>query len=115
MACLSGNTNDGALLETWVYGELLKSITLSDELWNIYYYRDKDQIEVDFVLENQAQNIIGIEVKASSTVVSQDFKGLRKLASLSEEKWMSGIVLYNGKQCLSFGENLWAIPLALLD
>ncbi len=32
----------GALLETWVYGELLKAISVSEEPWDIFYYRDKD-------------------------------------------------------------------------
>jgi uncharacterized protein len=113
---LQTNKSDfGALLETWVYGELLKTINITDEPWHIYYYRDKDQIEVDFVLENNERKIIGIEVKASSTIFNQDFRGLRKLASLAEKDWLSGIVLYNGEQCLSFGENLWAIPFSLLD
>lgn len=105
----------GALLETWVYGELLKTINVLDDLWRIYYYRDKDQVEVDFVLENDERKIIGIEVKASSTVCNQDFRGLRKLASLAAKDWMSGIVLYNGTQCLSFGDSLWAIPFSMLD
>ena len=105
----------GALLETWVYGELLKTINVLDDLWRIYYYRDKDQVEVDFVLENDERKIIGIEVKASSTVCNQDFRGLRKLASLAAKDWMSGIVLYNGTQCLSFGDSLWAIPFLMLD
>lgn len=105
----------GPLLETWVYGELLKAITISEDAsWNIYFYRDKDQVEVDFVLENHARNVIGIEVKASSTITSQDFRGLRKLASLAGKDWISGIVLYNGTQCLPFKDNLWAIPFSLL-
>lgn len=108
-------SNFGALLETWVYGELLKTINSADEPWNIYYYRDKDQVEVDFVLESHERKIIGIEVKASSTIFNQDFRGLRKLASLTDNDWLNGIVLYNGEQCLSFGDNLWAIPFSLLD
>ncbi|WP_207387353.1 ATP-binding protein [Legionella rowbothamii] len=108
-------TSFGALLETWVYGELLKMSTMEDDPWNIYYYRDKDQFEVDFILENHARKIIGIEVKASHTIINQDFRGLRKLASLAEKDWVSGIVLYNGDRCLSFGDNLWAIPFSLLD
>lgn len=103
------------LLETWVYNELLKMCALADEPWNIYYYRDKDQVEVDFLLENHARKMIGIEVKASHTVMNQDFRGLRKLAALTNKNWISGIVLYNGSQCLSFGDNFWAIPFALLD
>ena len=105
----------GALLETWVYSELLKMITLNDESWSIYYYRDKDQVEVDFILENHAHQVIGIEVKASHTVTNQDFYGLRKVAALSGKNWLSGVVLYSGDRCLSFGDNLWAVPFALLD
>ena len=105
----------GALLETWVYSELLKMCAQQNEPWNIYYYRDKDQVEVDFILENHAHKIIGIEVKASQTILNQDFRGLRKLASLADKNWISGIVLYNGDKCLSFGDNLWAIPFSFLD
>ncbi|MGX6643308.1 ATP-binding protein, partial [Legionella pneumophila] len=105
----------GALLETWVYSELLKMCNLADEPWNIYFYRDKDQVEVDFILENHARKIIGIEVKASQTIVNQDFRGLRKLARLADKNWVSGIVLYSGDKCLSFGDNLWAVPFTFLD
>ncbi len=105
----------GAVLETWVYGELLKTINITEESWEIFHYRDKDKVEVDFVLENNERKIIGIEVKASSTVLNQDFRGLRKLASLADKDWISGIVLYDGEHCLSFGDNLWAIPFSLLD
>jgi predicted AAA+ superfamily ATPase len=108
-------TSFGPLLETWVYGELLKMTTMEEEPWHIYYYRDKEQVEVDFVLENDARKIIGVEVKASQTILSQDFRGLRKLAGLADKNWISGIVLYNGDKCLSFGDNLWAIPFSLLD
>ncbi len=89
--------------------------TISNEPWNIYYYRDKDQVEVDFILENHARKIIGIEVKVSHTILNHDFRGLRKLASLADKNWVSGIVLYSGDKCLSFGDNLWGIPLSLLD
>lgn len=111
----SDKSSFGALLETWVYSELLKMCTQQNEPWNIYYYRDKDQVEVDFILENHAHKIIGIEVKASQTILNQDFRGLRKLASLADKNWISGIVLYNGDKCLSFGDSLWAIPFSFLD
>ena len=105
----------GALLETWVYSELLKATSFTEEPWNIYYYRDKDKVEVDFILENHARKIIGIEVKASHTIFNHDFRGLRKLADLTDKNWLSGIVLYNGDKCLSFGDKLWAIPFSMLD
>lgn len=105
----------GPLLETWVYDELLKILSFTEQSWNIYYYRDKDQVEVDFVLENHARKIIGIEVKASHTIFGHDFKGLRKLSNIAGKNWITGIVLYSGNQCLSFGDNLWAVPLSMLQ
>lgn len=72
----------GALLETRVYSELPKMRSLAKKPSNIYYYRNKDQLVVDFILENHAHKIIGIEVKASQTIHKQDFRGLRKLVSL---------------------------------
>ena len=105
----------GALLETWVFGELLKTINQEDNSWNIFHYRDKDQIEIDFILENEANQLIGIEVKASNTIFSHDFRGLRKLSALMGQSWITGIVLYHGERCLSFGDNLWAIPFSMLD
>lgn len=108
------NNYIGPLLETWVYGELLKMINLSQGDWDIFHYRDKDKVEVDFVLENSENQVIGIEVKASRTVTKKDFGGLKKLASIAKNDWLSGIVLYSGDKCLSFGDNLWAIPFSLL-
>lgn len=110
----SNNSVVGSLLETWVYGELLKAINLKQDEWKIFHYRDKDQVEVDFVLENIDNKIIGVEVKASRTILNKDFNGLRKLSKLAKKDWFSGLILYNGDRCLPFGDNLWAIPFSFL-
>jgi len=104
----------GATLETWVYAELRKTLALSQEPWYLSHYRDKDQVEVDFVLETPLRQVIGIEVKAAATVLSQDFKGLRKLQAQTGSDFITGIVLYDGSRALPFGNGLWAIPFASL-
>ena len=104
----------GATLETWVYGELRKTLAVSDEPWYLSHYRDKDQVEVDFVLESPLRQLIGIEVKAAATVQAQDFKGLRKLQAQTGPAFITGIVLYDGAHALPFGNGLWAVPLAAL-
>ena len=104
----------GATLETWVYAELRKALALSDEAWYLSHYRDKDQVEVDFVLENPQRQLIGVEVKAAATVQVQDFKGLRKLQAQTGADFLTGIVLYDGAHALPFGPRLWAVPLAAL-
>lgn len=104
----------GSTLETWVYAELRKILAVNDEAWYLAHYRDKDQVEVDFVLESPLRQLIGIEVKASATVDARDFKGLRRLQSQVSKDFITGIVLYDGDKALSFGEGMWAVPLAAL-
>lgn len=104
----------GPILESWVFGELLKIISLSSEPWFVSHYRDKDQVEVDFVLESPLRAVIGIEVKAAATVIASDFKGLRRLRDLTGSQFMTGLVLYDGTAPLPFGDRLWAIPLSWL-
>jgi len=101
----------GSILESWVHGELLKIISLTPQPWFLSHYRDKDQVEVDFVLESPLRAILGIEVKAAATVTSADFKGLRRLRDQCGKAFVSGIVLYDGVEALPFGEGLWAVPL----
>ena len=52
-----------------------------------YHYRDKDQDEVDLVIETGISALVGIEVKASATVNAGDFKGLRKLAEACDDNF----------------------------
>jgi predicted AAA+ superfamily ATPase len=104
-------TRFGATLKTWVYGELLKLQSITPESWFLSHYRDKDQVEVDFVLESPLLEIIGIEVKAAASVQLSDFKGLRRLRELAGAQFVTGIVLYDGTHALPFGDGLWAVPL----
>jgi len=104
----------GPLLETFVFTELQKQITWQDHRITLTHYRDKDKVEVDFVLENSRSQLVGIEVKAASTVHSKDFKGLRKLANIAGEKFCLGIVFYTGEQVLPFGKRQLAAPINCL-
>lgn len=104
----------GPLLETFVVAEILKLATWSDIDPTLYHYRDKDQDEVDLVLEDQAGAIVGIEMKAAATVTAADFKGLRKLADAANDGFRAGLVLYDGDRVISFGDRLYAAPLSCL-
>jgi hypothetical protein len=58
--------------------------------------------------------LIGIEVKAAAGVQASDFKGLRRLREVDGKPYVTGIVLYDGQQTLSFGDGFWAVPLEQL-
>ena len=103
----------GGLVETFVLGELLKHLAFSQQRLTLWHYRTQSDIEVDFILENRAGDITGIEVKASATVDSKDFKGLRHLQETEPTLFRRGIVLYSGRELVPFGEKLFAVPLSM--
>ena len=107
-------TRLGPLLETFVFTEVLEQTTWADEHYSLSHYRDKDQDEVDIVVENEAGELVGIEVKAAATVNASDFKGLRKLADATRDALKLGLVLYDGEQTVPFGDRLFAAPVSCL-
>jgi predicted AAA+ superfamily ATPase len=107
-------TRFGNVLESFVYGELLKATSTADGEYALMYYRDADKVEVDMVVENAVGQLVGVEVKASATVKESDLKGLRKLASLAGDQFKMGILLYDGDETMPLGDNIWAAPLATL-
>lgn len=104
----------GPVLETFVLSEIMKQIAWLDGTHAVHHYRDKDQDEVDIVVENDRGALVGLEVKAAATVNSGDFKGLRKLAHASRNRFMLGAVLYDGESTVSFGERMFAAPISCL-
>jgi len=104
----------GKVLENFVIGELKKQATWSTQKVNLYHFRARGGEEVDAVLENRSGAIVGIEIKASTHVGPQDFKGLSFLQEKVGKKFVRGIVLYTGAQYVPFGERLCALPIKAL-
>lgn len=99
-------------LEGFIFAELLKLSSVSEERVSLFHFRDRDRNEVDFVLENAQGHIVGVEVKAAATVARRDFSGLDRLASVAAKRFVQGVVLYDGERPLSFADNLRAVPFA---
>ncbi len=104
----------GPLLECFVHGELAKAIALAEPHTTISHYRDKDQAEVDFVVERTPGEIVGIEVKAAVTVRPEDFKGLTRLREAAGAGFAQGVLLHDGEAIIPFGDRLVAAPFSVL-
>jgi predicted AAA+ superfamily ATPase len=104
----------GQLLETFVFQELRRQASWRDEDIRFHHFRDRDDFEVDIVLERGARQIAGVEVKASSTVVATDFRGLRKLKDAGAKRFAAGVMLYDGETSASFGDSMYAVPFRAL-
>jgi uncharacterized protein len=103
----------GQLLESFIYRELKAQASAMIRPVRLYHFRDKDSYEVDYVLES-GRKYAGVEVKASSTVTSSDFAGLRRLAGAAPDRFAAGVLLYDGEIQASFGEKLFAVPIRAL-
>ncbi|MDG4774884.1 ATP-binding protein [Solwaraspora sp. WMMD792] len=113
-ALLRPGASFGPLLESFVLSELSRQLSWSAQSVELSHYRDHSKFEVDAVLEDRAGRVVGIEVKAASTVGPDDFRGLRRLADRLSDDFVAGVVLYTGTATLPFGPKLRAMPVSAL-
>ncbi len=104
----------GQLLETFVFHELRRQASWGPADIAFHHFRDRDDHEVDIVLEQGRLQLTGVEVKASGTVREADFRGLRKLREIAGERFVCGVVLYDGEVSIPFSKDLFAVPLRAL-
>ncbi len=104
---------NGKLVETWVYNQLA-AIADTGLDYSISHYRDSNKREIDFLVERTDGALLGVEVKAGSSLGAEDFKHLKWFAKNLAKGNFTGIVLYSGEHTLRFGEGFYAVPLAAL-
>ena len=104
----------GPVLENFVLAELARQLTWAETFARLYHYRDRDGREVDAVIEHDDGRIVGIEVKAASSVAADDFMHLTYLRRRIGDRLHRGLVLYTGDRVVPFGPGLWAVPIDAL-
>jgi predicted AAA+ superfamily ATPase len=101
----------GPVFETFAAMELYRQRDWATSSPSLFHYRDKQQRDVDVVLELGSGEIAGVEIKTAASIHARDFAGLRHLRDRLGERFTAGVVLYTGERTLSFGERLSAVPL----
>jgi predicted AAA+ superfamily ATPase len=81
----------GAILETYVIGEILKSYYHNGKEPAIWLYRDANQNEVDIVLE-EAGTLYPIEIKKTSNPGSNDYQNFRELEKLQKKVGLGAVL-----------------------
>lgn len=104
----------GHIIENFVAVELMKLLSFGVVKGELYHFRTSDGKEVDFCLEKADGSLVGIEVKTSEVVDASDFRDLKELEASIKADFITGIVLYMGKDVVPFGKNLWAVPFHIL-
>jgi predicted AAA+ superfamily ATPase len=104
----------GALLESFVVGEVRKQLGWSSIDARLSHYRSHDDREVDLVLEARDGRLVGIEVKATVSPDARDLRGLHAFRERNPGRFHRGIVLYLGRQSVPLGDRLYALPIDAL-
>lgn len=99
----------GSLVEGFVYSELIKLMAQNGDGVSVSHYRDRDQAEVDFILE-RAGALVCVEVKAAASAKSEDFRGMRQVQESAGTAFVCGILLHDGDRIQRMGERLFAVP-----
>ena len=99
---------NGAMLETWAFIEILKSYWHNGLEPLIYYYRDTDQREIDFIIERN-MTLYPIEVKKTSVPTADNAKNFSLLEKLKKPVGI-GAILCLRPSALPVNQKVIALP-----
>lgn len=105
----------GKLIETFMFNEIATLVDASYGKYNLFHYRDREKREIDFLVEREDGALLGIEVKAGSTIGRNDSRTLKWFKeNIAGDREFTGVVLYSGEFAGSVGNGLWAVPFAAI-
>ena len=102
----------GALMETTVVMEWVKAFRHRGELSSLYYWRSRDGLELDLLIERNGK-LYPLEVKVSSTVIPGMAAALKKWLMLSGSG-KRGVILANIPETISLSPGITASPWSLV-
>ena len=105
---LRNGAQSGAMLETYAFAEILKSYWHNGDNPNIYFYRDTDQKEIDFVIERN-MILYPMEVKKTANPGAEDYRAFKNLSVFKKRIGPGAVIcLYN--RTTSIDKNVISVP-----
>lgn len=109
---LEAGAMSGAILETWIIIELLKSYWHNGLKAPFYYYRDKDKKEIDLLIVRDGV-IYPLEFKKSASPKKDDIKHFSALEKFNMPIGNGGIICLTN-ECIPLTKNFFSIPIGTL-
>ena len=89
----------GALFETLIIGEFIKTRFNRGLASNLTFWRDRSGNEIDLVVETGLR-AVPVEIKSGKTINADFFKGLKKWSALAGEAAGTPVLVYAGDESL---------------
>ena len=105
---LEAGAMSGAILETWILTELLKSYLHNGLTPPFYYFRDKDKREIDLLIIRD-NTIHPLECKKSASPGKDDVRNFATLESVGMPIGSGGVICLS-QQALPLTRTVWSIP-----
>ena len=99
----------GAIMETAVLGEIVKTLTHRGEAPRVYFWRTAAGSEIDLVVESEGR-LVPVEVKLSATPRPAMANPIRAFRRDFGERALPGCVVHPGDLSLPLGEGVTALP-----
>lgn len=90
----------GPLFETLVVSEWIKAFYHRGERPELYYWRSKNGVEVDMIVDRNGK-LFPIEIKSTSTLLPGHAESLRKWQSLAGDLATDGLIVANSSETVS--------------
>lgn len=107
----AGNLS-GAIFETWVVSEVLKSYWHNGKEAPLYYYRDTDGREIDLLIES-GDTLYPIEIKRTATPTRQAYKQFHVIETIGKRQG-DGAVVSLIQEPLKLTDSVMALPATAL-
>ncbi len=111
-ATLQTGALSGAILETWVFGQLYRALGNRGTRSRLSYYRDSNGSEEDFLLEHEGK-IYPMEVKRNSNPTHEALKAASGIPAGSAAM-QPGIVLCSAREMFGLGKEHFAFPISAM-
>jgi uncharacterized protein len=99
------------VLENFVAMELKKQCNFSRHQPWLLHFRTVRNLEVDFVLETKDLRVAGVDIRPTQSLTVKDALGLKYLEEIAAEKFVRGVILYQGTEVVRLGQRIVGIPI----
>ncbi len=103
----------GALFEGFVASEIAKLQVNAGRRLELYYFRDQQGLEVDFVVPQGARKLVLIEAKATRTPTPAMTKSLQRLRAVIDTYRTTAVLVHAGAENTYAGRTIAPMVAAL--
>lgn len=103
----------GAFFETYVVSEIIKSFANQGIEAPVYFYRDKDKIEIDLMIY-QDNTLYPIEIKKTATPNSEDAKNFYITNRIKNMQIETGTIICNCSKPVAISPEVFALPVEFI-